>query len=575
MTVVFCCLLALDTACAAEVTLEECLKLAARQNSGLKAFEKSKEAAASSKKMNQAALLPSLSMKAHYSLADKPEKFLVTKDSLSPGLPSQDTNLADNRRDNYHAGLYLTQPLFTDGNLISSLKRSDYQLRATEHENSYQITLLFEQVRKTFYELLAANISVSSHKKTLETRQKLVMIAKARQEEGFAGKEDILLASADLADAEARLIAARHQSDLLSTRLHQLTQSGTDEPLVPSGDLMKLRIELPLHDFLKHGDSSRDDIKAVQFKVKQKEAEVGMAKSGYFPNIFLQGAYLRQRDTYITRPDNWSVSVNAEWNIFDWGRTSSNVQRARALNQQEAHQLEELKKSARSEIELFWRQAHTELGRLLSLEARLMAAEHAVEKSMAKRREGIIRQTDLYISEAALWQAYSEYSQSAAILHGIMASLERATTQPMDSWVVRSPLHRPDFELIASRLGAAEGLAAKVREATETANPSPTTNKIATLEAGKVVDASQQEPATSQSVKPQYYIQFGAFSKQVNANHLLNELKARYSGSLKLSIATKDGMHRVVTGYYTDKNSMMKQIHSLRITNYIIKSDRI
>jgi len=564
----------LATAHGAEVTLEACLERARGQNSGLKAVEKSKEAAVSDLAINRAAFLPSLSMQARYARTDQPERFLVLKDSLAPGLPGQDTNLADNRRDSYQAGLYLTQPLFTGGNLLFSYRRAEYQLRAAGHELDYQRAQLFEQVRRTFYEALAADIQVTARSKALKTREKLVAIARARQDEGFAGTEETLLAEADLTDAEAQLVTARQQSGLLLTRLRQLIHAAPDEALVPVGQLMKLHIDLPLESFLQSGTVARDDIQALQFKVQQKNAEVGMAKSGFFPTVSLQGGYLRQRDTYLTRPDSWSLALQAEWNLFDWGKTSATVQKMRAGSQQEQYRLEEQKKHARSEIELFWRQALMEQSRLLSLEARLKAAEHALQTSLARHQEGRIRQADLYLSEAALWQAYAEYTQSAALLHGIMASLERATTRPMDSWALPAPLHHPDFEAISAQLGAVAPVVHQPATVHPVSLPQPASTAVeAVALTGQAPKRVQPDTMATPAGTRHYVLQFGAFTQKSNAEKLLRELKARYPVDLRLTVVEKDALYKVVTGAYPDKKSLARLIQEQGITGYFLASD--
>jgi hypothetical protein len=447
-------------------------------------------------------------------------------------------------------------------------------VRAAGHEADYQRALLFEQVRRTFYELLAADIQVTSLAKALKTREKLATIARARQDEGFAGTEETLLAEADLTEAEAQLVNAQQQSGLLLTRLRQLIHADPDEALVPTGELMKVQVELPLDSFLQNGTAARDDIQALQFKAQQKNAEVGMAKSGFFPTVSLQGGYLRQRETYLTRPDSWSLTVQAEWNLFDWGKTSSTVQKMRAESQQELFRLEEQKKHARSEIELFWRQALTEQSRLLSLEARLKAAEHTLEKSVVRYQEGRIRQADLYLSEAALWQVYAEYTRSAALLHGIMASLERATAQPVESWVVSAPLHRPDFEVISARLGAA--VVASVQAATS--NPVSQYQPLAVaqrevLQTPRVEKRVQTDTAALPVAPRRYCLQFGAFAHKRNAEDLLRELKSRYADDLGLSVAEKDSLYKVVTSQYPDKKTILKLIHTHRITDYFITSE--
>lgn len=558
-----CWLLSTSAAGAGEITLAECLQRAAHQNSGVKAYEKAHEAAKSGKDVSRASFFPSLTMKARYTLADEPDRLVVTKDSLTTGLPSQDINLADTRHDTYQAGLFLTQPLFSGGNLLGAFDRASSQVQSAEHETNYQRALLYEQVRRTFYDLLAAGTRITSLTKTVQARTRLTEIVKARLAEGYATRQDLLKAEAELSEAEAQLVAAQQQADLMLTTLRQLTQSPADEPLQPRGELTILRIQKPLQEFLRQGPAARDDLKALQFRIKQQDAAVTMAKSGYFPHLSLQGSYLRQRDTYATRPEIWSVTVQAEWQLFDWGKTRADVQRARSLSQQEQFQLEELQKSARTEIELLWRQSQTELSRLLSLEARLKAAEHAMEGSMAKQQEGSIRLADLYASEAFLWQAYADYNQSAANLHGIAAGLERATSQSMDQWLARAPLYRPDFEGIASRLEAAA-----VPKPAGAATPAPAQPAI-----GEPPAPSSTTAAAPAVLPVRYRLQFGLFAQKANAVQLMQQLQSSHPHLLKLVLVDEGTRFRVLSEPYATRQSAVQTVRQIGIRDYMIKAD--
>lgn len=555
-----CGTVGITTAHAAEVTLEQCLARTANQNSGLKAFEMATEAAESTKSSNRAAFFPALKMKARYTLTDQPEKFVVQKDSLTPGLPVQDVNIGDEHRDSYQVGFFLTQPLFTGGNLRYAYERSGYQLRAAESEMKYQRVLLEERVKKTFYELLASTVRVTSLTRNLQARKNLCQIVREQLTEGYATRQEILAAEAAESEAEAQLLDAQNQAEIHLAKLRQLMNVPADEPLKPVGDLSKLRVDLPLHELERLGGDERYDIQTLSFQLQQREAETGIARSAFFPNISMQGGYLRQRESNVTHANVWSVTLQAEWNLFDWGKTSADVQKAAALRRQLAFHLEESRKQATTEIASLWHQARTDLGLLLSGEARVKLAEHALEQSLVRYQEGKVRRVDLFMSEVALWQAYGDYQEKAAALHGVMASLERATAKSMDRWVVRSPLYQPDFAGIADRLAAAAPVGpAKKRVAVKAEVP-----------AGELKKSGLKSNTTA---LPVYRLQFGAFSSKVNAEKLVKELNAHAAQELKLVIVAGSGMFRVMSDGYDSKAKALNVVQKAGITTYLIKQE--
>lgn len=560
-----------------EVTLDECLKRADSQNSGLKASQQSRDAAQSSKQISWASFFPSLQMKAHYTLTDRPDRLLVVRDSLAPGLPVQDVDLADGHRDRYQLGVYLNQPLFTGGSLMHAYDRSRYQLFAAESDVKYQRVLLFEQVKKTFYRLLAAEVQIEAARRRLESQVKLVQVVSRRLEEGLATREEFLLAGSELSEAEQKLVAAQQQAELLRSELRRLTSTALDEPLQPVGTFVRLSIETPLHEFLKYGVAQRDDLRSLRMQLKQKDAEVGIAQSGYFPNVTMQGAYVRQRETYATRSDVWSVTVNAEWNLFDWGKTASSVAKARALSRHDAFQLEEATRSALTEIEQLWREARKDLSLLLSLESRLKASEYAVERSMHLYQEGKIRQVDLYLKESLLWQSYAAYCQSAAELYGVMASLERALSRPMAHWSVAHTLYQPDFEGIDARIKAL----VPFEQAAVSVKSLPASTKEIVADVGKKpVKQAVHPPFAADAAGVQgkagkqsrYYLQFGVFAQKDNAEQLYRSLKKRENEWFVVHIDTDSGLYRVVSGSYTSRNEALGSAKKLGIKQYLVKA---
>ena len=549
----------LAEATAAELTLEQCRQRAEEHNSGLKAFTMSKEAAVNSKDLNRAAFFPQLTMKAQYSLADQPGRMIVEKDDLGPGLPDQDVNLADDNRDNYQAGLKLTQPLFTGGNLSHSYARADYQLRSAESELHYQRDLLLQNVSKTFYEALAANIQLTSATKSLLARNTFLKIIKNRQTEGYATREDLLAAEAAVTETEARLVETQNRSELIFTNLRRLMNAPPDEPLKPVGELAKLRIDAPLSEFLANVDSSRHDVQAMTYQVRQSNEEVGIARSSLYPNFSLQGGYLRQRETNVANPDVWSVMLSADWNVFDWGKTDADIKRTAALNQRDSFRLEELRKEAMLEVEILWRKARTELSRLLNVEARVKAAELALEQSISRRQEGKARQVELLSNEALLWQEYGDYYQSAAELNGTIASLERAAATPLENFLIRSPLYKIDLSATAARVTAVSNIHRANTELAEQKTHLP----------GK---GPTNQTYSKKDVKQSCRIQFGAFSLKDNAEFLLKSLNSHHTPGLQVSIVAENGLFKVVSGFFASRDEAIKTVQELGIKTYVIKT---
>jgi len=197
---------------------------------------------------------------------------------------------------------------------------------------------------------------------------------------------------------------------------------------------------------------------------------------------------------------------------------------------------------------------------LLSGEAKVKLAEYALGQSLAKYQEGKVRRADLYMSEADLWQAYGDYQEKAAVLHGVMASLERATAKPMVHWVNRSPLYQPDFTGITDRL-AAVTLGSPGKKLVDARAEAPV---------GEVKKTGMKSNITN---LPVYRLQFGAFSSKENAVKLLKELNAHSAEELNLAVVTISGTFRVMSVRYDSKEKALHVVKKLGIKTYLLKQE--
>lgn len=543
----------------AEVTLEDCLHRATEGNSGLKAQAMSIEEAESRRMASRASFFPTLKFTAHYALTDQPGRLIVEQDSLGQGLPERDIDLSDDRHDTYQAALRLSQPLFTGGSLTHAFARSGHQLDAAGKTWLYRRDLLLQEVTRTFYQALAAEVQKTAAAKNLTALESGRRITVELQKEGYATDEDLLVAESLVREAEARSVQLNNQFEMSLARLRQLINAPPSEPLTPAGELCQLRIDAPLEEFLQEGAPDRNDLQAWRSQVRQSEEEIGIARSGYFPTISLETGYLQQRETHLTDPSVWSVMVSADWRLFDFGRTEADVRRAAALARRDTLQLEELRKNVMVEVEDLWRQAQTEHSHLLSREARLKAAEHALLQVISRRLEGKARQVDLLRSEASLWREYGDYAQAASLLQGLVAALERAWGKPLGNRLVRTPLHRIDFQAITEGIAAATHLHAAAGKPGTTTRPRPAADRLAVQE--------HQENRSG----PPCRLQLGAFVHRGNAERFLGSMNNASAARLKLSIVTEKEMYKVMSDFFPSRDEALRTAEELGIRAYLLK----
>ena len=544
---------------AAEITLEECLARAATGNRAINAYVLAREVAENNEISSKAAFYPQLKAKAKYTLVDQPGKIIIESNEFGPGVPEQATNLADDHRDSYQAGFNLLQPLYAGGSLSHTHARSKYQLNGAESDLQYRHELLLEQVKQVFFSALASEKQIVAAEKMLVAQDNLRQIIKELRREGFATMEEVSVAEATFTAAEARLVLLQNELALLLNTLHRLIGAAPGEILKPEGRLEKLQIVVPLDQLLPQDDAGRHDILAKFYQVKQSNEDIAVAESGLYPSISLQGEYMRQRETSVTHSDVWLAQLNAEWNLFDWGKTAAEVRRAAAVNRRDVLALEELRKDAAFEVEMLWRRAETQLSNLQGIEARVKACEWAFRQAFSRSKEGRARQVDVLNAEALLWQEYGAYYTAAATLHGVVAGLERAAGKPLEQGLSRSPLYEPQLEVGESvKVNEGAGSQSEQREH-ESLSPG-------TTEPG---EAATQQVEMNQI---QSRIQFGAFAKRSNAEQLMKTLPSAENDTIKPEIIVEKGLFKVVSRFYKNREEARLAAQSSAIAGFIIRN---
>ena len=213
------------------------------------------------------------------------------------------------------------------------------QLLATQWGQRAVISSLVANVATAYFQLRALDSELEISKRTLASRQQSVQLTQTLESHGGASGLDVsqaeqlvYTASGTIPDLERQI---QQQENLLSVLLGENPQSIprgrtlTEQPVpqnVPAG--------LP-SDLLER----RPDVRQVEESMVAANAQIGVAKAAFFPNLSLTGLgglesnALRQ---FITAPaETWYAAFNVSQPVFEGGALRSQLRLARA-NRQEA-----------------------------------------------------------------------------------------------------------------------------------------------------------------------------------------------------------------------------------------------
>jgi len=202
-------------------------------------------------------------------------------------------------------------------------------------------------LRELDYELAISN-------ETLETRQESLNLVKSRQSGGVATRLDMRQAE-QLVDTAAQTIPViQQQIEQTENQIRLLLGEAPGD--VPRGRILTAQ-DLPPE--VPAGLPSallerRPDIRAAEQNLIAANAEIGVARAAYFPQLTLSGflgGQSTQLTSLLTGPTSaWSLAPQLAQPIFTAGRLKSNVRLTEAEREQALIQYEKTIQTAFSEV---------------------------------------------------------------------------------------------------------------------------------------------------------------------------------------------------------------------------------
>lgn len=186
-------------------------------------------------------------------------------------------------------------PVFSGGQIHHNVKQSAWNARAAEADAEQSANTLALQVAQAYLNILLTEEQLESAQRRVEQSQRQLNVTQRLIEAGTVPAADRFNILAQIAREEQAGVAAQNAVDLAYLGLKQLMQ------LEPDYDL---RIERPQFEIpadvnpenynlpAVYADAldTQPNIKAADFRIKSAEEGIAIAKSAYFPSLFLFGS---------------------------------------------------------------------------------------------------------------------------------------------------------------------------------------------------------------------------------------------------------------------------------------------
>lgn len=264
---------------------------------------------------------------------------------------------------------------------------------------------------------------------TIAGYQRVQQITQNRYDAGVIPKTDLLQAQTQLASAQADQVGLQRQRAQLEHAIAVLigkapadfslspaawSPSVPDVPLVVPATLLQ----------------RRPDIAGAERRVAAANAQIGIARAGYFPNIGLTASYgygaSRVGDLFNASASAWSLGLSLAQRIFDAGAVSAQVAAARAVQERTAAQYRQTVLTAFQDVE-----DQLAATRVLALQldfrrAASTAADQVEQQVLNRYRAGQVSYTEVVTAQATALQARRTLAQLQADRQVVAVALMQA-----------------------------------------------------------------------------------------------------------------------------------------------------
>ncbi len=273
------------------------------------------------------------------------------------------------------------------------------------------------ELATNYFSLRDADTELGLLRRTVEGYQRAVTITQNRYDAGIAPRTDLLQAQTQLANAQADLATLANQRAQLEHAIAVLIgQAPADFALAPA-EWNKAVPAVPLvvpSALLQR----RPDIAAAERAVAAANAQIGVARSAYFPSLNLSASFgsaaSRVGDLFNASSTLWSLGLSVAQTVFDAGATRARVEGAEAVRDGAIARYRQTVLSAFQAVEDQLSAAHA-LSEQAGLRRTASEAADLTEQQLLNRYQaGQVGYTDVVTAQASALSARRTLAQLAA-----------------------------------------------------------------------------------------------------------------------------------------------------------------
>jgi len=337
----------------------------------------------------------------------------------------------------YTLEIAVNQVIFSGGRVPGQISSASFQRDSSYYSFRNTIDLIVATVRQQFYLVLLDRALIGVQEESVRLLQSQLQDQQNRFEAGTVPRFNVLQAQVALSNQLPLLITARNNYTISQLQLAKTLgldfdpRRGDRPPLEAVGDLVYVPREMPVTQAIALAKENRPFIKQQKALVLSNNSQVGVARSGYFPQInATAGEEFRSSpltDNIRAARSGYIFGATGSWAIWDWGATYGLVKQARAILEESKATLDDDVRQVELEVQQAF--ANILQGRELikATEKSVEQAAEALRLATARLDAGAGTQLEVLDARTQLTTAQSNRLQALYTYNAAVAEFDRAT----------------------------------------------------------------------------------------------------------------------------------------------------
>ncbi len=399
------------------ITLSEGLKIVTEDSRIVKIAKFSELLAETNTKIARSDLLPNIRAGLFYTdLSHQPAMKFGTQI-----VPASDAEF-------YSYSIEVEQILFDFRGSLSKYEASKMILEAQKFDTVKTSNDIAIEFTNSFYDLLESIHLMDLAAKETERLTAHNSDTKNLFEAGVITINDLLQVQVRLSDARRRYLTTKNLVDIRSSNLNNLLLRPLKKnikPLEPEVNIIPPSISY--ENACDVALSMRPEILILDHTLNALDLEEVVKRSESLPKFFLSGTKEYKENSYQVHEDNWIISLGVKVNLFDGGRSFSDLQKTKISKRQLIEQREKLVDEIKLQLQSYILSLDNAYASILVNRDAIVQGEEnlRINKKRYEEGEGTATEvldavTDLSISETNQIQSVYNYLRAEAAVHYAM-----------------------------------------------------------------------------------------------------------------------------------------------------------